>query len=136
MHEQFKNLNKIDSLDFRNNRRQLVISYLLRIFGVFVFALIFLIITKLLKNNFDISMTLLLNIKIGSLPSIVSIILVILDVLLVLYLHEFIHATGFFISHRQKPQIGIRGLVIFAAAPGIKLNKSQLIILRREAAVK
>ena len=128
MDEQFKNLNKIDSLDFRNNKRQLVTSYLLRILGVFVFALLFLIIAKYFKNSFNVSMNLLLNIKIESLPSIVSIFLVILDVLLVLYLHELIPATVFFISHKQKPQIGIHGFIIFAAAPDKILNKFQLII--------
>jgi hypothetical protein len=45
-----------------------------------------------------------------------------------LYFHEIIHATVVFITHKQKPQIGIRGLIIYAAAPESVLTKTQFII--------
>lgn len=42
-----------------------------------------------------------------------------LSVAAVLLLHELIHATTFYLSQRVPPQLGWRGLMIFASAPGI-----------------
>ncbi len=46
----------------------------------------------------------------------------------VLYLHEMIHAAVFCFTHGQKPKIGMRGFVIFAAAPQQILTKNQVIV--------
>jgi hypothetical protein len=128
MKDKIENLRQIDSLDFRNNKKQLIISYLLRALGVIVFGGIFLLITRLLANNSEILLKALINIEIESLPPILSIILIIVDVGVVLFFHEIIHASVVFITHRQKPKIGVRGLIVYAAAPESVLTKTQFII--------
>lgn len=122
------NLKKIDSLDFRNNNRQLIISYLLRIFGVLIFGFILFIIAKNLYKTEHILFRRLIEIKLHSLPAVVSIILITLDIVIVLFFHELIHAAVYYLTHKQKPKIGIRGFVIYAAAPNKVLTKRQIII--------
>lgn len=126
--DNINNLIQVDTLDFKNNKSQLMISYLLRLLGVFVFGFLFWRSIISIKNNEGITIETLLKIKIETLPSLVSILLIVLDVIFVLYIHEITHALVFFITHKQKPQIGIRGFIIFAAAPNKVLNKYQLII--------
>jgi hypothetical protein len=121
-------LQKIDSLDFRHNTRQLLLSYLLRVIGVVVFGWLFLIITKGITGNDTIGLKSLVDISIQSFPAIGSILLIALDVICVLYLHELVHAAVVFVTHRQKPHIGMRGFVIFAAAPDKVLTKTQFIV--------
>lgn len=128
MTSKFGEMNKIDALDFRNNKAQLILSYILRITGVFVFGLLFVLWVSLVKPNTLMNFETLLNIKIVSVPSIVSILFITMDVLFVLYLHELIHASVFYLTHKQKPKIGMRGFVIFAAAPSHLLNRSQFVI--------
>ncbi len=122
----FKDYKIIDKLDFRNNKRHLTISYWLRLLGLFVFGGVFFTIVYLFKGK--ISFTALLHIKISGLPAIASILLMILDIILVLYLHELIHASVFYFTHGQKPQIGIRGFVIFAAASKQIITRNQMIV--------
>ena len=128
MCDNINNLIQVDTLDFKNNKSQLIISYLLRLSGIIFFGFLFWMATIFIKNNEGITIETLLRIKIETLPSLVSILLIVLDVIFVLYIHEIIHALVFFITHKQKPQIGIRGFIIFAAAPNKVLNKYQLII--------
>lgn len=45
-----ENLKQIDSLDFRNNKKQLIVSYFLRVIGVIVFGYIFLLITRVFRR--------------------------------------------------------------------------------------
>ena len=123
-----KNLELVDSLDFRNNKQQLIISYLLRIIGVLIFGYLFFLIAKYLYKTDSVNLKTFIEIKIQSLPSIVSIALIIIDVVVVLYLHELIHAAVFYFTHKQKPKIGIRGFILFAAAPNKILNKKQLAV--------
>lgn len=129
MIDKIENLKQIDSLDFRYNKNQLIVSYFLRAVGVIVFGYIFLLITRFLGNNSDIVLKELLNIEIKSFPSILSIVLIILDVVFVLFLHELIHSSVVFLTHKQKPNIGIRGLTIYAAAPENVLTKAQFRIM-------
>jgi len=128
MCDNINNLIQVDTLDFKNNKSQLIISYLLRLSGIIFFGFLFWMATIFIKNNEGITIETLLRIKIETLPSLVSILLIVLDVIFVLYIHEIIHALVFFITHKQKTQIGIRGFIIFAAAPNKVLNKYQLII--------
>ncbi len=128
MYDKIENLNQIDSLDFRNNKKQLIISYFLRAIGVIVFGYIFLLITNILANDSEVVLKELINIEIKSLPAILSVILIIIDVSIVIFLHELIHASVVFLTHRQKPRIGIRGLIVYAAAPESALTKTQFII--------
>ena len=128
MYDKIENLKQIDLLDFRNNKKQLIISYFLRAIGVIVFGYIFLIITNILANDSEVVLKELINIEIKSLPAILSVILIIIDVSIVIFLHELIHASVVFLTHRQKPRIGIRGLIVYAAAPESVLTKTQFII--------
>ena len=116
----------IDKLDFRNNRLDLVVSYFLRIIGLFVFGAIF---YWVYTNQIgDVPFLTLLNIEINNVSPIISIALLMIDIVFILYLHEMIHATVFYFIHKQKPQIGIRGFVIFAAAPEQILSKREVIV--------
>jgi hypothetical protein len=128
MYDKIENLKQIDLLDFRNNNKQLIISYFLRALGVIVFGYIFLLITNFLANDSEVVLKELINIEIKSLPAILSVILIIIDVSIVIFLHELIHASVVFLTHRQKPKIGIRGLIVYAAAPESVLTKTQFII--------
>ena len=128
MKDKIESLKRIDSLDFRNNKKQLIISYFLRAIGVIVFGYIFLLITRFLANDSEVVLKELIDIEIKSLPAILSVILIILDVSIVIFLHELIHASVVFLTHRQKPKIGIRGLIVYAAAPESILTKTQFII--------
>jgi hypothetical protein len=128
MNNKIENLRQIDSLDFRDNKQQLIISYLLRALGVVAFGFIFLLVTRYLSSDNEIILKELIDIEIKSLPDILSVILLIIDVGFVIFLHELIHASVVFITHRQKPKIGIRGLIVYAAAPESVLTKTQFII--------
>lgn len=86
--------------------------------GVIVFGWLFLIITKGITGDDTLVLKSFVDISNQSFPAIGSILLIALDVTCVLYLHELIHAAVVFTTHRQKPHIGIRGFVIFAAAGG------------------
>ena len=128
MNKQIANLKQVGALDFRNNKQALIVSYVLRAAGVFVFGALFLMITKYLATGNEIILKQLISIEIKSLPSGLSIFLIILDVVFVLFLHELIHASVVFITHGQKPKIGIRKLIIYAASPESVLTKTQFII--------
>ena len=123
-----KNLQQISALDFRNNRAQLLWSYLLRLAGLFIFGAFFLWITRLFHPKAQISLISLLNIELEPLPGFTSILLIILDVAFVLYVHELVHASVFYIMHKQPPKIGIKGLVIYAAAPSQMIRRNPMII--------
>lgn len=123
LHQKYK---VIDKLDFRNNRTDLIISYLLRVIGIIIFGAIFY--WLYVKLYGEISFLTLLNIEIDSVSPVISIALLIFDIVFVLYLHEMIHAAVYYLTHGQKPVIGMKGFVIFAAAPEQTLSKKQLII--------
>ena len=113
MTDKTENLKQIDSLDFRSSKKQLIVSYFLRAVGVVVFGYIFFLITRFSPNNSDLILRDLINIEIKSFPAIFSIMLIILDVVFVLFLHELIHSSVVLLTHKQKPNIGIRGLIIY-----------------------
>lgn len=116
----------IDQLDFRHNRAQLIWSYLYRICLAFIFGVSFNQFVNVIYGK--ISFESLVNIEIDHLPGIVSIILLIIDVVFVLYLHELIHAGIYFLTKNKKPEIGIRGLVIYAAAPEEVISRNEIIV--------
>lgn len=126
MSNKIANYKIADKLDFRNNKKQLINSYLLRLLGLIIFGIVFFAIASRYNNQTTIQT--LFNLEIEGLSGFVSILLLISDVIFVLYLHELIHASVFYITHKQKPKIGINGFVIFAAAPEQILTKQQLII--------
>lgn len=115
-----------DQLDFRNNRKQLIGSYVLRFAGGFFFGLLFQYLLNTLRGA--LSMAALLSIQIEGLAAIWSIFLLTINTFAVLYLHELVHAAVYFFSSRQKPRIGMRGLVIFAAAPDKLISRNVMLI--------
>jgi hypothetical protein len=129
MMKQFsENLEKIGAIDFRNNRMQLIWSYILRFIGLIVFGGLFLFVAVQFNPGLQIEKESFLSIAIPGLSPILSILLIVVDVLLVLYIHELIHATVFFLSKGQSPEIGIRGLVIYAKAPTHYVKRNIMII--------
>ena len=125
MNKNLANYQIKDKLDFRNNKKQLRNSYLLRMSGLVLFGIMFFAIAQLHYNQLTVPKA--FNLKIEGVHGFVSILLLIFDVVFVLYLHELVHASVFFATHKHKPQIGIKGFVIFAAAPNQILTKVQLI---------
>jgi hypothetical protein len=119
---------KKDSLDFRNNRRQLVVSYVLRLTSLAVFVPVFASMALLFHQELRTSLVSPLNIAIPGLPNVVSVLFVIIDVIAVLSLHELIHASVFWTATHGKFKIGIRGVVLFAAASEWYLPKRHMII--------
>ena len=119
-------LQVIDQLDFRNNRKQLIGSYVLRFSGVFFFGLFFQYLLNVVRGEF--SLTTLGSIEIEGVAAVWSIILLVLNIVLVLCLHELVHAAVYYFSSRQTPLIGMRGLVIFAAAPDKLISRNVMLI--------
>jgi hypothetical protein len=128
MTQPFDDLTPIGKLDFRHNTTQLLGSYALRLVGVFVFGLLFVGWISVIRPDMSTSVETLLSIELANVPAVVSILLLIVDVGLVLYAHELVHAGAFYITHRQVPKIGMRGFVIFAAAPSHLLTRPQLVV--------
>ena len=116
----------IDKLDFRDNHRELVMSYVLRLLGLLVFGILY---YELYVNlNQQIQFKSLVSIEIENVSPIISMLLLVLDIVFILYLHELLHAAIFYLTNNQKPDIGINGWIIYAAAPNQVLNKRDLII--------
>jgi hypothetical protein len=116
----------IDTLDFRTNSSQLILSYVYRIIALFVFGGLFYGYVQIVHGPTEFQT--LVNIEIEGMPGIVSVLLLILDLVFVLYLHELIHAGVYYCTKKQKPKIGMRGWVIFAAAPRQINSRQEMIV--------
>jgi len=116
----------IDKLDFRNDHSQLIRSYIYRIISLFIFAGIFYWYVNFIHGK--TSFQSLVNIEIKEVSGFVSVLLLIADLMLVLFLHELIHAGIYYLTKNQKPQIGIRGLVIYAAAPTQMISRKEILV--------
>lgn len=103
-------------------------SYFYRAIGIIVFTFLFYFISVLLRNESSPALSNYLNIQINGLDVWLSYLFIIADVLIVLYLHELIHASVFFISSKVKPKIGIKGVLIFASSEGILYKKNIMIL--------
>jgi len=124
----FENYTRKSSLDFANNKIMLATSYLLRVIGFIGFMFVFIFFTRLRYPELSSSFKTYLNIELPNTPAILSILLVVIDVITVLGLHELIHAFVFYLDQGIPPQIGWRGLLIFASAPGY-LNRRFMMII-------
>lgn len=118
---------QISTLDFRDNSR-LVFSYALRALGAVIFGGLFYAAAN--AFHFDASLTFksLLTIAIDGVPDIASIGLIIFAVIFVLWLHELIHASVFYLHTGAPPRIGIRGPIIFASAEGYLNTRSAMLV--------
>lgn len=119
---------KLSYLDFNEDKRQLALSYLLRLIGVVIFGLVFVGFSRLIHPELPISLSAFFSIQLPNTPAVVSYLLVAVSVVLVLTLHELVHAAVFYFDQRIPPQIGWRGLTIFAAAPGYLSARSIMIV--------
>lgn len=122
------NVTQISKLDFRDNQQLVLLSYVLRIIGAVGFSALFFGLVTQFYSNETLSLQTLLTIKISGLPDIVSIGLIILDVVFVLWLHELVHATVFFLHTGAPPRMGMRGAMIFASAEGYFNTRNAMII--------
>jgi len=119
---------QISKLDFRDNTRLMLASYGLRLIGAVVFSIVFYVIVQQLYPIQAVSLESLITIKLDGVPDIASIALIIIAVVGVLWLHELIHATVFFIHTGASPYIGIRGPIIFASAVGYLNTRNAMIV--------
>ena len=122
------NLTQISTLDFRNNQRLVAISYGLRAIGVVLFVGLFYLVSSLIHANTALTIETLITIAIDGVPSIVSIGLIIFAVVFVLWLHELVHASVFYLHTGAPPRIGIRGPIIFASAEGYLNTRNAMIV--------
>ncbi len=104
------------------------ISYFYRVIGLIIFTFLFYVISILLRNETSPELSNFLNIQIKGLDVWLSYLFIIADVFMVLYLHELIHASVFFLSSRVKPKIGIKGFLIFASSEEVLYKKSTMIL--------
>lgn len=119
---------QLSRLDFRNSIQLTALSYLLRLIGAVIFGVLFFQIAQRLRPDETLTLTALISIGIDGVPAIASIILVVLDVIGVLWLHECIHAAVFAITSGAPPRIGIRGAMIFASAEGYLMGRNAMLV--------
>ena len=112
-----ENKRQISTLDFRDNK-QLIISYLLRVLGTVAFGWLFYTAANIIHPEAELTFESLVTISINGVPDIVSIGLILFVVIFVLWLHELVHASVFYVHTGAPPHIGIRGPIIFASAEG------------------
>ena len=128
MNSQFDDYKRISTLDFANNKKQLALSYLIRLIGVAVFTLLFVAIIRVFHPELPATLGTFFNIGLEGASQLVSYLLVAVSVVLVLLLHELVHAAVFYLDQHVPPQIGWRGLTIFAAAPGFLSTRKSMVI--------
>jgi len=119
---------EISKLDFRDNTQLMLSSYGLRLVGAVIFSLLLFFITQQIYPNQPLSLGSLISIKIEGIPDIVCIALITIVVMGVLWLHELIHATVFFIHTGASPRIGMNGPIIFASAIGYMNTRNAMVI--------
>lgn len=124
----FEGYEEISKIDFAENKGQLSLSYALRGVGLVAFSALFFALAGLVHPGRANLWQDLINIELPGIPAFVSILLILLAVILVLTLHELIHASLFYLDQRVPPQIGIRGPVIFAAAPGFLSGRRVMVL--------
>jgi hypothetical protein len=124
----FQGYTSAGSLDFNREKGKLAVSYMLRAAGLILFGLLFVGFARLTHPQMETGIAALINIEIVGVPALVSILLVVIDVAFVLALHELVHAAVFFVDQQAPPKIGIRGLVIYAAAPGYLNSRRAMVI--------
>lgn len=119
---------EFSKLDFRDNTQLMLLSYGLRIIGDVLFSILFFIIVQQIYTNDAIALESLITIKLINVPDIVSIVLIVIAIVSVLWLHELIHATVFFIHIGAPPHIGMNGPIIFSSAIGYMNTRNAMVI--------
>lgn len=119
---------KIGVIDFHNDKKQLILSYIIRIICIPFFGSLFVLIALKIDVDIPVTKEAFLGIAIPGLSTFFSILFIIMAILLVLYLHELIHSSIFFFSKGQKPRIGMKALVIYAKAPKHLIKRNIMIV--------
>ena len=123
-----KNSPSLSTLDFRNNRVLILVSYLLRVLGAILFSGLFYGAASAIHPDAKLTLKSLITVKIDAVPDIMSIILIAALVVFALWLHELIHASVFFIHTGAPPKIGVRGWMIFASAEDYLNSRNAMIV--------
>ncbi|GEM_PF-1557136 len=119
---------RIGVIDFRNDKKQLLWSYFIRLICLLFFGPLFVLIALQMDIHIPVTKEAFLGISIPGISGFFSILFIIIAVVFVLFLHEMIHAAVFFFSKNQKPRIGMKGLVIYAKASRYLVNRNAMII--------
>lgn len=104
-----ENQKQISTLDFQ---KVALICYILRALGAVVFGGLFYAAANAIQPDAGLTFESLMTIAIDGIPDIVSISLIIFAVVFVLWLHELVHASVFYLHTGAPPRIGIRGPII------------------------
>ena len=119
---------QISTLDFRDNQMLVIISYALRVLGAVIFGGLFYAAANAIHPDAGLTFESLVTIAISDIPDIVSLGLIIFAVVFVLWLHELVHASVFYLHTGAPPRIGIRGPIIFASAKGYLNTRNAMIV--------
>ena len=117
----------VATLDFRDNTALIITSYLLRVVGVGVFGGFFYLVAHVIHPDAALTLKSLVTIAIDGIPAIVSIGMIVAVMVFVLWLHELIHVSVFFMHTGAPPRIGMRGSMIFASAEGYLNTRNAMI---------
>lgn len=123
-----ENFQKHSSLDFRHDKQALAFSYLFRVLGALVFGVLLISFIHWVHPYVPNTADTYFGIAITGVPTFISILLIVLNVAVVLSLHELIHATIYYLDQRVAPRIGWRGLSIFAAAPNALVSRNVMLV--------
>ena len=123
-----ENQKQISTLDFRNNQMLVIISYALRALGAVIFGGLFYVAANAIHPDAGLTFESLVTIAIDGVPDIVSIGLIVVAVIFVLWLHELVHASVFYLHTGAPPRIGIRGPIIFASAEGYLNTRNAMMV--------
>jgi hypothetical protein len=116
---------QIATLDFQKTA---LISYMLRALGAVIFGGLFYTIANAIHPDTGLTFESLVTIAIDGVPDIVSIGLIIFAVVFVLWLHELVHASVFYLHNGAPPRIGIHGPIIFASAEGYLNTRNAMMV--------
>jgi len=120
-----ENQKQISTLDFQKTA---IISYVLRGLGAVIFGGLFYAAANAIHPDAALTFESLVTIAIDGVPDIVSIGLIIFAVIFVLWLHELVHASVFYLHMGAPPRIGIRGPIIFASAEGYLNTRTAMMV--------
>ncbi len=116
-----------ETIDFSNNKK---LALTVNLLGILSFPLIYVILFYLLKILTGSSSDNLLYYwkSFSKLPLISSVIFIAI-LLLLLVIHEFIHAVFFYLFTGEKPIYGFKGIYGYAGSPNWYLKKSYYLIV-------
>lgn len=126
--DSYENRTQISTLDFRDNKQLVVLSYALRVLGAVIFGGLFYAATNVIHSDAGLTFESLVTIAIDGVPDIASIGLIVFAIIFVLWLHELVHASVFYIHTGAPPRIGIRGPIIFASAEGFLNTRRAMLV--------